>query len=133
MEYNLKVFTNYSLLLAILKIILFHNASSADLIYFYKHAQALIHPSISEGFGLPIVEAMYFKLPIIASNITVFNEILDKQYVSFDPNNINDIKDKIQNFIIKPNVYSYEKLVQKFSFLNMTQEVKKIYQSILGE
>lgn len=113
------------------KIILFNNARINDLIYFYKHAQALIHPSISEGFGLPIVEAMHFNLPIIASNIDVFKEILDKQYVSFDPMNVNDIKDKIQNFIDKPINFNYTKLIIRYSFSNMTNEIVNIYRSIL--
>ena len=35
------------------RIIIVDNATTPDLVFFYKHAQALIHPSLSEGFGLP--------------------------------------------------------------------------------
>src|SRR2546430_8805198 len=42
------------------RIVLYPNAADEDLIYLYKHAEALVHPSLSEGFGLPIIEARQF-------------------------------------------------------------------------
>ncbi len=53
----------------------FDEASDADVAYAYRHATSLIFASLSEGFGLPLVEAAKFGLPIIASDITVFREI----------------------------------------------------------
>lgn len=41
----------------------------------YMNAEALIFSSIAEGFGLPLVEAMNMKIPVIASDIPVFREI----------------------------------------------------------
>lgn len=46
-----------------------------ELYAWYKGATALIFPSYYEGFGLPIIEAMQFGLPIICSDIPVFREI----------------------------------------------------------
>lgn len=42
----------------------------------YKHASALVYPSMDEGFGVPPLEAMTFRTPVITSNIPVFKEIL---------------------------------------------------------
>src|SRR5204863_4063210 len=51
------------------------NASDSDLDYAYRHASALIFLSRCEGFGLPLVEAMRYGLPVFASDIPVFREV----------------------------------------------------------
>ena len=51
------------------------NVNDLELYAWYKGATALIFPSYYEGFGLPIIEAMQFGLPIICSDIPVFREI----------------------------------------------------------
>lgn len=50
-------------------------ASDADLDHAYSHAAALIFPSLSEGYGLPIVEAARLGLGTIASDIPVLREV----------------------------------------------------------
>jgi len=51
------------------------DATDADLQYAYRHARSLIFPSVAEGFGLPIVEALAQGLPAIASDIPVHREV----------------------------------------------------------
>ena len=51
------------------------DATDADLHYAYRHARCLIFPSVAEGFGLPIVEALAQGLPAIASDIPVHREV----------------------------------------------------------
>ncbi len=51
------------------------DASDADLHFAYRHARCLIFPSIAEGFGLPIAEALAQGLPAIASDIPVHREV----------------------------------------------------------
>lgn len=46
-----------------------------EIIYCYRHAAALLFPSFAEGFGLPLVEAAQYDLPIICSDIPVFREV----------------------------------------------------------
>jgi glycosyltransferase involved in cell wall biosynthesis len=48
--------------------------SDAQLATWLHHAQALLFPSFAEGYGLPLVEALTQRLPIIASNLPVFRE-----------------------------------------------------------
>lgn len=113
--------------------ILFYNTQSVkDLIFFYKNAQALIHPSLSEGFGLPIVEAAYFNLPIIGSNMAVFKEILDDQYLSFNPYNIDDMIEKINDFIEKKPKFSYKNILKRYSFRTMAEQTLKYYEDQLS-
>lgn len=47
----------------------------ATLVHYLCHAQALLYPSLAEGYGLPLVEALSFGTPVIANNLPVFYEI----------------------------------------------------------
>ncbi len=62
----------------------FESGSDAELDYAYRHASALIFASRCEGFGLPLVEAMQYGLPVIASDLTVFREIAGDYPTYFD-------------------------------------------------
>ena len=50
----------------------------------YKKAKAFIFPSLYEGFGLPILEAIENNCPVVCSDIPVFREILDDHAFFFD-------------------------------------------------
>lgn len=98
----------------------------------YLHASALIFPSLSEGFGLPIVEAMKFNLPILGSNIPVFKELLNNKYISFDPYNVTDMTQAIQAFLDSPQKRpNYSKLIDRFSFEIMTAKTFDLYKKYL--
>lgn len=68
------------------RLFVFHDLTDAELSYCYQHATALVFPSITEGFGLPIIEALQQGLPVIASDIPVHREIGGDipYYVSLD-------------------------------------------------
>jgi glycosyltransferase involved in cell wall biosynthesis len=51
-----------------------HDCTDAELTNYLHHAQALLFPSFTEGFGMPVVEALAHGLPVIASNLPVFRE-----------------------------------------------------------
>jgi glycosyltransferase involved in cell wall biosynthesis len=70
----------------------------SELKYLYTHASALIHPSLFEGFGLPLVEAMAVGCPVIAATRTSIPEIAGDAAVYFDPENPDDIAAKIEWF-----------------------------------
>lgn len=114
------------------RIILFHNPKIEDFVFFYKRALALVHPSLSEGFGLPLVEAAYFGCPIVASDIKVFKEVLKDNYLSFDPYNLDDIKQKIEYFLKERPKFNYQEVLKNYSFENMTKETLKIYKRALN-
>jgi len=109
------------------RIFFFNNPTRADSAFFYSHAKALIHPSLSEGFGLPIAEAIYFNLPIIASNIPVFKEILENHYISFNPISVDEITNAI-NFFLKTDKTetSYENILSKLSFERMAEKTLEL-------
>jgi len=61
------------------------DVGDAELDYCYVHARALLFPSLVEGFGLPIIEALRRGLPVFASDIPVFREVGGEYLVYFDP------------------------------------------------
>lgn len=112
------------------RIVFYHAASHEDLTFFYQNAQALIHPSLSEGFGLPLVEAAYYGCPIIASDIPTFREVLGNKYLSFNPYDQHDIAEKIDFFLRNRPKYAYADMIKKFSFKTMAKRTFSLYRSL---
>ena len=73
-----------------------------ELKYLYLHAAALIHPSLFEGFGLPLVEAMSCGCPVIAARATSIPEVCGDSALYFDPLNSEDMAEKIMEFMETP-------------------------------
>ena len=71
------------------------NISNNELITLYSNAKLLIFPSFYEGFGIPPLEAMFCKCPVIASDIPVIKELYGDSVLYIDPYDINSIKDNI--------------------------------------
>lgn len=111
------------------RIFMRHNVSSEDLVFYYTNAHALIHPSLSEGFGLPLIEAAYFNLSVAASDIPVFKELLGSTYVSFNPYDAEDIGIKISEVLTRTIVPNYDAIVKRFSFERMTDKIVTIYRT----
>ncbi|MGI0010630.1 MAG: glycosyltransferase family 4 protein, partial [Nitrosopumilaceae archaeon] len=66
-----------------------------DLIELMQGADVLLMPSLHEGFGLPIVEAMACQVPVITSNVFSQPEVVKDGGLFVDPYNTNDIYEKI--------------------------------------
>lgn len=77
------------------KIVFAGNLTDEELINIYKKASMLIFPSIYEGFGLPIVEAMACGVPVITSNTTACVETAGDAAFLVNPLSLRDITDAI--------------------------------------
>ncbi|PIV09828.1 hypothetical protein COS51_01000 [Candidatus Roizmanbacteria bacterium CG03_land_8_20_14_0_80_36_21] len=71
-----------------------------DLYSLYSSCLFFINPSIWEGFGYPLIEAMSLKTPIACSNIKPFVEIVKNAAIFFDPLKTDDIADKINKITV---------------------------------
>ncbi len=72
----------------------FHDLSDAELQYCYQKCRGVIFPSIVEGFGLPIVEAMWHRAPTMASDTPIHREVggSDCRYFDLDsPASLSDM------------------------------------------
>jgi glycosyltransferase involved in cell wall biosynthesis len=65
----------------------------------YQSCSCLIMASEGEGFGLPLVEAMYYKLPIIARNIPIFHEIAEQNAYYFSGLHGYELADAIKKWL----------------------------------
>jgi len=75
------------------------NVSGDHLVCLYKNAKVFVMPSLYEGFGLPVVEAMEQGLPCAISNNSSLAEIGGGAVLLFDPYDISDIAKKIKLFL----------------------------------
>lgn len=105
-----------------------------DLAGLYKSAEAFVFPSLSEGFGIPGLDAMLAGLPVLVSNIPVFYEVYGEAVLYFDPKNERDLAEKIK-LIFKNQKLRQEliakgkKQVQKYSWQKMAKETLAVYNS----
>ena len=53
-----------------------NNCSDQDVVNYLHHSQALLFPSFAEGYGMPLIEALALGVPVIASDLPVFKEIV---------------------------------------------------------
>lgn len=70
---------------------LISNLSDAELIQYYEKSKYLISASYYEGFGLPILEGIYFNCQVILSKIPVYEELFYKESLFFNIQNINEL------------------------------------------
>ncbi len=72
-----------------------HSPTQAELTALYKEAIALVYPSLFEGYGLPVGEALWMGTPVLASNATSIPEVGGAHCQYFDPHNAQELADLI--------------------------------------
>lgn len=107
-----------------------------DLATLYTGAEAFVFPSLSEGFGLPGLEAMAAGAPVIASDIPVFHEVYGSAALYFEPTNPASIATKIEQVLkdkkIKSDLISIgRKRAKQFSWRKMAEETLRVYTSVV--
>jgi glycosyltransferase involved in cell wall biosynthesis len=80
--------------------------ATEELVRFYRHALAFIFPSLYEGFGLPILEAMACGCPVITSNVSACPEIAGEAAVTVDPRNEDELLEAMRIFCQNQQVRS---------------------------
>ena len=104
----------------------------------YKNANMFIYPSLYEGFGIPLIEAMHYGCPVIASKISSLPEVGGDAAEYFDPENIDDITSKMES--VFENIELRKTLIKKgsereklFSWDKCAEETYKFYKEISGK
>jgi glycosyltransferase involved in cell wall biosynthesis len=77
-----------------------NDATDEDLENVYKKSTCLIAASFAEGFGLPLIEAAQYKLPIIARDLPVFREVSNGYAYFFNSLSPNDLADEIESWLL---------------------------------
>ena len=73
------------------EIICIHHIAYPDLLNLYKHAHALMFTSLAEGFGLPILEAMAFGVPVLSSSQSAMPEVVQDGGLCKNPTDHKDL------------------------------------------
>lgn len=101
----------------------------------FRKAEAYVFPTLSEGFGIPGLNAMASGLPVICSDIPTLKEIYGNAAFYFDPEDPADIANKIISVLIDDKtrtdlVKKGSEQVKKYSWRKMAQETLKVYLSV---
>ncbi len=80
------------------KIILTGYVKDEDLPILYSNALMFVYPSLYEGFGLPVLEAMKCGCPVITSNCSSLPEVVGNAGIKIDPNNDNELVQAYEKF-----------------------------------
>lgn len=116
------------------RVMLLSNVVDEEIKSLYSMCKLFVFPSVYEGFGIPILEAMVYNKKIVLSNIEPFREIInyDKRFF-FDPENIKDISKKIKmnlnNTNIKRNKYSLS--LKSYKYKILASKIYKLYINLI--
>ena len=80
--------------------VIFIDTISDDMLSaYYTSARVLVYPSLYEGFGLPVLEAMACDCPVIASNVSSLPEVAGDAALLFDPYNTSDMYNSMKSIL----------------------------------
>lgn len=104
--------------------------------WLYENALLYTFPSLSEGFGLPGLEAMSYGLPVVSSNATCLPEIYKDAALYFDPTDIDDMAAKLIQAIDDPSLRRTlaakgSQLVKTYSWSKMAAQTLEVYEEAL--
>ena len=111
--------------------------SDQELKWLYQNAQAYVFPSLSEGFGLPGLEAMVHVCPVVSSNATCLPEVYGDAAEYFDPLDVEEMAGAINKVLGSEALRS--KLIalgyaqaKKYSWQRMAEQTLEVYKEVLG-
>jgi glycosyltransferase involved in cell wall biosynthesis len=107
-----------------------------ELAIIYQLATIFIYPSIFEGFGIPIIEALFSKTPVITTISGVFPEAGGPDSVYIDPMNVEELKEKIimlmDNDELRKDISEKGfQFVQKFNNRPIAEQMLNCYRELL--
>jgi len=114
------------------------NVPGEDLVPLYQIAALFIYPSVFEGFGIPILEALYSKIPVITTSGSCFREAGGEHSIYVDPENIEQIADSIKK-VLENNQLRLNMIIKgydhalKFNDRNIADNIWEVYRAALGK
>jgi len=101
----------------------------------YDQAAAFVFPSLYEGFGIPPLEAMAHRCPVVSSNTSSMPEVIGEAGEYFDPKSIDEMAVAIENVVYSPSktqnlIELGRKRLNLFSWENCVDRTLAIYRSL---
>lgn len=113
-------------------------ADKEKLVEYYNAADALIAPSLYEGFGLTILEAMACGTPVVTSNVSSLPEVAGDATILTDPLDVQAIVAAVSH-LYGDEIHRQEMIekglhrIQQFTWMNATEKVATIYEKIVSQ
>jgi glycosyltransferase involved in cell wall biosynthesis len=107
--------------------------SDEQKVWYYQQASAVIIPSLSEGFGLPVLETLFYNKPLLLSNQAALPEIAGQTAIYFNPFDSREIAETIQHFIHSNqniNTKLYQDKLAQFSWQTTANKISHLLTSI---
>lgn len=110
---------------------------SEDMPYLYAGAHAFVFPSIYEGFGLPLLEAMASGIPVLASNRSSMPEVVGDAGLLTDPEDMDGLANALSKLLSDNDLRSYlakkgETRANFFSWKKSVDKTVNIYRKVKG-
>jgi len=119
------------------KVVLTGVFDEKDKIKYYSLIDLFVFPTLAEGFGIVLMEAMFSELPIVCSNLKVLNEVAGDTVTYFKPKDYIDLSAKL-DFVYKQiidktyNTYLSKQLVlQNYSFDKFINNYQNLYLNLM--
>jgi alpha-1,2-rhamnosyltransferase len=80
------------------------DADDTEIQYMYRRARAVLTASHAEGYGLPIIEALYQRTPVLASDIDIHREVGGDKISYFSLADENDLAHQLLQLAASPNL-----------------------------
>ncbi|MEL7422288.1 MAG: glycosyltransferase family 1 protein [Bacteroidota bacterium] len=123
--------------LGVLDKLLFIQPEFAELPALYQQAQAFLYPSVYEGFGIPILEALFSKTPVLTSNMSSLPEAAGAGAILVDPRNATEMAAGIETLLTdseqrEQQITAGFEHAQQFKGELLTAQLVDAYRSLLG-
>lgn len=103
-----------------------------DLPHFYNASSVLVMPSLYEGFGFPVIEAMACGTPALIANASSLPELGGEVAPRFDPYSPDDLADAILNLLQQPEDPSrWQDQAARFTWENTVHRTRAVYENLL--
>ena len=111
--------------------------SDSKLARAYRHARALVYPSLYEGFGIPPLEAMSSNCAVACSNASSIPEVVGDAAALFDPNDVDSIRDALEYVCLSDSsntrlIEAGRARVRHFSWDRCTGDTLAAYRKLLA-
>ncbi len=114
-------------------IVIHENASAEELIALYQKAEILVSLSVYEGFGIPLLEGIFYNCRVVCSDIPVYRELFEGYADFCDPFNIDDIAKALQAVASKGEKREHSRQRPLLDKFNYAASAEVIVHSILQD